>query len=86
MGSDPVPVRHDPGAVDLIDFRTTGVLRALILLHERDGRATVRDISRATGLTLSATYHRLRKLRRLGLVDWTDNRSATLRPLVRRVA
>lgn len=70
---------------DLVGPRTTGVLRAVILLHERDGRTTVRGVAAATGLSLSATYHCLRRLRRLGLVAWTDNRSATLRPVVRRV-
>lgn len=59
------------------------VLVALIRVHARDGRATVRTVSLEAGRNISTTHAHLRALRRRGLAGWEDDRVGTLRPLVR---
>lgn len=60
------------------------VLLAVIRLHQRDGRATVRGIAKETGRALSTVHPALVRLRNRGLV--TDGEHGTLRPLVWPVA
>ena len=62
-------------------------LLALVSLHEREGRATVRDLCRERGLRSPGQVHaHLQVLRDEGLVAWEPRRAGTLRPLVRRVS
>ena len=52
------------------------VQRAFRIVEEisaRDGRATAKELARATGLTLSTTYHLLRTLTHEGYVHRTDD-------------
>ena len=62
-------------------------LLALIRLHEREGRATVRGLCRERGLKSPGQVHKhLQVLRDWGFVTWDDGMHGTLRPTVRRVA
>lgn len=64
----------------------TRVLLALVLVYERDGRATVRSVAEQAGLSSPGSLVRhLRVLRRLGWVTWVDHRAGTLRPTVARI-
>lgn len=59
----------------------TRVLLALLHLWERDGRATMRGVAAAAGLSLTVTKHHLDKLRNEDLVTWEPHTGGTLRPL-----
>lgn len=61
----------------------TRVLLATVAVHARDGRATMRGVARAAGLsTVSTAYYHLCALRNLGYVTWDSGVSGSLRPLV----
>lgn len=61
----------------------TRVLAALIVVHARDGRATVTSVADQAGLSRSATHGRLVFLRDAGLATWQRRHAGTLRPTVR---
>lgn len=62
----------------------TRVFCALAYVHARDGRATIRDVMDAAGLTSTSTcWRHLQTLRDEGLVTWDETRRGTLRPTVR---
>lgn len=68
---------------DAISQRLTVVLLALIETYRRDGRATVRSVATTAGFASYGDVHGdLRKLRAMGLCDWTDHKVGTLRPTV----
>lgn len=60
-------------------------LLAVVNLADRSPTITVRDVAAYRGRTVSTTHAHLWVLRNLGLVEWTDGQSGTLRPTVRRV-
>lgn len=63
----------------------TNVLLALIEVHRRDRRATVRAVAEEAGIAPSSAYLHLTQLRRRGLVAWESAANVwhrTLRPLV----
>lgn len=66
---------------DLTDAQTRCLL-ALIEIHRRDGRATMRDVAERLDRNLSTVYAHLLRLRRMGLVDWDPSKPRNLRPLV----
>lgn len=68
-------VRVSEGAV-------AAVMVAVVAVYDREGRATVRGVAEVAGVGVSQTFAALRVLRGLGLVDWTDGCSGTLRPMV----
>lgn len=57
------------------------VLDAVREVHTRDGRATIRSIAQAAGLSLRPTHTHLRALRDAGLVIFADGKSGTIRPV-----
>jgi hypothetical protein len=72
-----------PGAVSSAATRT---LVALLSVHQRDGRATVRSVGEEAGHASTGTTHeQLHHLRNLDLLTWDEGRAGTLRPLVRVV-
>jgi SOS-response transcriptional repressor LexA len=74
-----------PGVEPLTSARIR-VLAAVVAVHQRDGRATVRTVAEAAGLSSPGTAMRhLRILRRGGWVTWVDHRSGTLRPTIQSV-
>lgn len=59
------------------------VLCALVRVYERDGRATVRDVTEEAGLrSFSTTHNHLRALFAAGFVEWAEGTAGTLRPLL----
>lgn len=58
------------------------VLRSLVIVWRRDGRATFRSVARHADRSVSATWTQLVMLRMAGLASWEFGRSGTLRPLV----
>lgn len=58
------------------------VLRSLVIVWRRDGRATFRSVARHANRSVSATWTQLAMLRLAGLASWEFGRSGTLRPLV----
>lgn len=63
------------------------VLVALLVVYERDGRATIPSVMEQAGLRSKSTVlHHLRRLRAEGFCTWDDGLVGTLRPMVRRVA
>lgn len=72
--------------IDREGAAATRVLLALIAVHQRDGRATVRAVARQAGLKTSTTHNQLGYLRRRGLVAWDDGANGSLRPLLTPVA
>lgn len=64
------------------------ILVALVRVHARNGRATVRELVEPSGLRSTHSVHRhLETLREQGFVAWEDGCArGTLRPLVREVA
>ena len=64
----------------------TRVLLALVGLHERDGRATVREIADLVGVSYSTCYAHLKALHRDGFVASAPLSGGTLRPLLQVVA
>lgn len=63
----------------------TIVLRALLDVHAREGRATVRDVADEAHRSLQSTHQALRALRRGGWVTWDPDTAGTLRPLCETV-
>lgn len=62
------------------------VLAAVDFLLHRDGRATHDSIAEACGLSSKSTVHsHLTWLRRIGLIDWDENRPGSIRLAVERV-
>lgn len=66
----------------MIGSTPTRILVALMLVYERDGRATFRSVADEVGFTVSYVWRQFLVLRDAGLVDWEYRRSGTLRPLV----
>jgi hypothetical protein len=58
------------------------VLAALIRVHARDGRATIRAVADAAGMEKGWVHHRLQELAGEGLVASEPGLTGTLRPLV----
>lgn len=63
----------------------TIVLRALLDVYARDGRATVRSVADQAGRGIKSTHQALGALRRGGWVTWDDHTAGTLRPLCETV-
>lgn len=61
-------------------------LAALIRVYARDGRATVRTVAREDGRVFSTVHYMLCKLRKRGLVAWTDGEHGTILPRLWPVA
>lgn len=58
-------------------------LAAVVRVHERDGRCTLRTVMSEAGLRSTATvWYQLHYLRALGLVTWTLGMQGTLHPTV----
>lgn len=57
------------------------VLAAVRDVYARDGRATLRSVAAAAGLSLRPTHTHIRALRDAGLVAFEDGSAGTLRPL-----
>lgn len=55
-----------PGA---LDPDLTATLTALVTVHERDGRATVRTVATAAGTSAAVAHAHLRQLVDLGLAE-----------------
>lgn len=70
-----------PGAVRLPPA-LVATMNALLIVHARDGRATVRSVAAARGVTVGPIYEQLSRLRDLGLVAWEDGVGGSLRPAV----
>ena len=69
-----------------IGLATTRVMLALVRVHARDGRATVRSVAEEAHRGVAVTYRHLGIFSRLGLVDgWGDGIQGALRPLVRTI-
>lgn len=81
----PWPQRSLPG-IEPMSSCHIEVLLALIEVHRRDGRATVRAVATHLHRSLSTTHRSLNVLRHRGLVTWDPNRTGTLRPLVEAAA
>lgn len=68
------------------DSMSPGVTRTMIavmVLHARFGRVTVREVMLLTGRTTPSVAHaHLNTLRSNGLVDWIDGQQATIHPTV----
>ena len=62
--------------------RATRVLCGLLYVDALVGRATFRSVALATGVGVGEVFYDLYFLRTLGLVDWDEGKSGTLRPLV----
>jgi len=78
---------RDPRTLDgYVTPARTKVLLALIAVHNRDGRATVRSVAAEAGRNVSTTFFHLRHLKAAGLVESTAISAGTLRPLVEVVA
>ena len=58
------------------------VLAALLRVHQRDGRATVRSVAAEAGRTVSTAFKTLNELRQLGLCAWEHGTQGTIRPSV----
>lgn len=58
------------------------VLTALVRVHAVYGRATVRDVAAASGVSVSTAHKWLVRLSASGAVAWDRERAGTLRPLV----
>ncbi len=56
-----------------------------VVLAICDGERTVRDIAKRVGLSRSTVHEHLVRLRAKGLVDWAEDRRATIHPLVAEV-
>lgn len=71
-------MRLPPGAVSPAQTR---LVLAVLAVHQRDGRATVRSVMDEAGLrSPGSLVQRLRSLRDLGLIAWEDGHAGTLRP------
>lgn len=77
------PMPPCPGAEDLSGAEVL-VLIGLVLVHEEQQRATIRDVARKTGRSVATTHRHLRGLRRKGWVFWHEGLTATLQSAVRR--
>ena len=60
-----------------IDLQTYLALRHLI--EKGKSAPSVQDLALALGVTTTPAYHRLRRLRSLGLVDWQPRIHRTIR-------
>lgn len=58
----------------------TRVLGAVLDLHARNGRVTLRAAAKAVGRSPGTVHQSLLDLRAAGLVTWEDGTAATLRP------
>lgn len=58
----------------------TKTLLALIAVHQRDGRATLRTVAEYRGVTFTTIQEQMRRLVRMGLA--AQDGAGTLRPLV----
>lgn len=67
------------------DDRKARVLLALLHVYAIWGRATVREVSIAAGVSLSRTHDLLDVLREEGCCTWDHGCMGTLRPLVAEV-
>lgn len=59
---------------------------ARIVLAVLDGETTISAVARQVGLSKTACYERMLRLRTLGLLTWEEHKQGTVRPLVARVA
>lgn len=76
--------RHS--ATGIVSPATTRVLLAVVAVHQRDGRSTIRSVATQAGRCVATTYRHLLRLRDLGLVAWDETKVGTLRPTVREVS
>lgn len=71
---------------DLLDGTRLQVLLALVRVHAREGRATVRMIGQEAGIPSTGhVLHVLRRLRDLGFCAWEDGTQGTIRPTLQPV-
>lgn len=61
--------------IDCLGPTATEILMLII-----DGTSSVTQLSRIMGLSMSATTNHLRRLRGLGLIDWTYKRAESITP------
>lgn len=74
---------HPRDSYDALTKSQAVVLVAVIHIHDKKGRVTVRELSARIGFTSTSTIHaHLRRLKDLGLVTWDDGTHGTLRPNV----
>lgn len=66
--------------------RQFAILMALIRVHARDRRCTIRTVGAEAGAGVASTWVAIQQLRRLGLADHWPAHAGTLRPVVRVVA
>lgn len=64
------------------EARSLTATQVRILAAVVNGSHTVRDCAIEADVAISTAWHALKRLRRLGLVSWTDGQSGTLRPCV----
>lgn len=75
-----------PDSPDVVSPAATAVLLATVVLHDRQGRATMREIAAATGLrSTGSVLGHLRNLRARHLVSWEPSGAGTLHPTVAQV-
>lgn len=67
---------------EYVNPASTRVLLALVRVHARTGRATVREVAAEAGRSIARTHLHLERLKETGLVAWEVEQDGTLRPLV----
>jgi SOS-response transcriptional repressor LexA len=68
--------------LDIVEGNCFTILAAI--MDRRHYQMSVRDLQRLANIrTPNGTHYHLRRLKRLGLVDWQPNSARTIRPLVR---
>lgn len=72
-------------SVEVPDETIAGHWESMIVLAILAGDRTVREISARIGLSTTTTFGYMADCRRLGLIDWGDGKSGTLRATCRLV-
>lgn len=71
----------------LIDDDLVRLLGAVIDVHAREGRATIRRVAEVAGLTVNTTWHWINRLEELGLVArGSKGAQGSLHPTMRVMA
>lgn len=76
-----------PKSADVVSPADTRALLAVMVVHKRQGHASLPEISLAAPGQLPKTtlYQQLANLRARGLVDWKAGHHGSIHPLVRLV-
>lgn len=77
---------HAVALPEVLSAVQASTLAAVVRVHPRDGRCTLRTVMAEAGVSSTATiWFRLRSLKALGLITWAPGEQGTLRPLVKVV-